>query len=76
MVVYLGSDLRVSAVVGIEGVIVVSLVNHLVDHVPVLDSEPIEMVQSVVHVFVDGCREVWRWQRPGPAGVVVDFVPQ
>ena len=60
VVVYLCPDIRVSTVVGIESVIVVTLVNHLVNHVPVLHSEGIEMVESVVHVFVDGGYEVFR----------------
>ena len=74
--VYLGPDVRVSTVVGIESVIVVALVNHLVDDVPVLHSECIEMVESVVQVFVDRCCEVSRRQGPRPAGVIVDFVPE
>ena len=39
VVVYLGPDVLVSTVVLIEGVIVVSLVNHLVNNIPVPDSQ-------------------------------------
>ena len=59
VVVYLGPDVRVFTVVCIESVIVVTLVNHLVNHVPVLHSEGVEMVESVVHMFVDGGHKVF-----------------
>ena len=59
VVVYLGPDIRVSTVVGIESVVVMALVNHLVDNIPVLHSEGIEMVESVVHMFVDGGHKVF-----------------
>ena len=74
--VYLGSYVRVSAVVNIESVIILALVHHLVNNVPVLHSESIKMVESLVHVFVDSESEVLLSEGPGPVWIVLDFVPE
>ena len=74
--VYLGSDVRVSAVVSIESVIDRALVHHLVNNVPVLHSEDIEMVESLVQVFVDSESEVLLRERPRPGWIVLRFVPE
>ena len=53
--VYLSPDVRVLAVFNIESVSSLSLVNHLVDDVPGLDSQGVEMIQSVIQVL-EHCR--------------------
>ena len=51
--VNLQPDIWVPALVLVEGVADCALVDHLVDDVPVLHSEGMEMIQSVLNVLED-----------------------
>ena len=51
MFVYLGSDVRVSAMLDIESVSILSLVNHLVDDIPGLHSQGGKMIESLIQVL-------------------------
>ena len=50
MFVYLHSEARISRMVDIEGVIVQSLVNHLIDYIPLVDPKTIKMLKSLLQV--------------------------
>ena len=50
--VYFYPDIWVLTLVQVEGVAGSALVDHLVDHVPVLHPEGVEMVESVLNMFV------------------------
>ena len=50
--VYFYPDIWVPTLVQVEGVAGSALVDHLVDHVPVLHPEGVEMVESVLNMFV------------------------
>ena len=53
MFIYLNSESRISGVVDIEGVIVQSLVHHLIDYIPLVDTKTSKMLKSLVQVSED-----------------------
>ena len=50
MFIYLNSDARISRMVEIEGMIVQSLVNHLIDDIPLVDTKTIKMLKSLLQM--------------------------
>ena len=50
MFIYLNSDARIAGMVDIEGVIVKSLVNHLIDDIPFVDTKTIKVLKSLINV--------------------------
>ena len=50
MFIYLNSHARIAGMVDIEGVIVKSLVNHLIDDIPFVDTKTIKVLKSLINV--------------------------
>ena len=62
--------------VDIEGVIVKSLVNHLIDDIPFVDTKTIKMLKSLIKVSVHRRCESLPEQRVSPAGIIFSLGPQ
>ena len=62
--------------VKIESVIVQSLINHLIDNVPLVDSKTNKMLESLVQMSEHCCSEGLSEQGVSPAGIVLGLGPE
>ena len=78
IIVNLCSDVFVSGLVLVEGVVVWTwvLVHHLVDDIPVNHSELVEVIHRFIYAIVNHFFELGTKDVPGPAGVVPCLGPK
>ena len=76
VLVYLDPDVGVPALLYVESVTDLPLVHHLVDDVPVLDMDGMEVVESVLDVLEHDRAELLACEFPHPARVVASLGPQ
>ena len=76
MFIYLDSEAGISRMVDIESVIVQSLIYHLIDYIPFVDTETNKMLKSLLQVSVHRWREGLSEQGVSPAGIILSLGPK
>ena len=72
----LWSDVVIAGLVHVEGMVIGTLIYHLIDKIPVDHSELIEMIHRLINVIVNDLLKLCTKNVPSPAGIVTKFWPK
>ena len=72
----LWSDVAIAGLVHVEGMVIGTLIYHLIDNIPVDHSKLIEMIHRLVNVIVNNLLKFCTQNVPSPAWIVSKFGPK